>query len=66
MNNVNENHKTEHSILCPTNPYAATKASSELLVNSYVKTYDLDCVITRCTNNYGPRQFYEKLIERVG
>ena len=46
------------------NPYAATKASAELLVNSYVKTYDLDCVITRCTNNYGPRQFYEKLIPK--
>ena len=49
----------------PSNPYAATKASAELLVNSYVKTYDLDCVITRCTNNYGPRQFYEKLIPKT-
>ena len=48
----------------PSNPYAATKASAELLVNSFVKTYDLDCVITRCTNNYGPRQFYEKLIPK--
>ena len=49
----------------PSNPYAATKASAELLVNSYVKTYDLDCVITRCTNNYGPKQFYEKLIPKT-
>lgn len=49
----------------PSNPYAATKASAELLVNSYVNTYNLDCVITRCTNNYGPRQFYEKLIPKV-
>ena len=49
----------------PSNPYAATKASAELLVNSYVKTYDLDCVITKCTNNYGPRQFYEKLIPKT-
>ncbi len=49
----------------PSNPYAATKASAELLVNAYVKTYDLDCVITRCTNNYGPRQFYEKLIPKT-
>ena len=49
----------------PSNPYAATKASAELLVNSFVKTYDLDCVITRCTNNYGPRQFYEKLIPKT-
>ena len=49
----------------PSNPYAATKASAELLVNAFVKTYDLDCVITRCTNNYGPRQFYEKLIPKT-
>ena len=49
----------------PSNPYAATKASAELLVNSYVNTYDLDCVTTRCTNNYGPRQFYEKLIPKT-
>jgi|TARA_B100001765_G_scaffold23787_1_gene13467 dTDP-glucose 4,6-dehydratase len=49
----------------PSNPYAATKASAELLVNSYLNTYDLDCVITRCTNNYGPRQFYEKLIPKT-
>ena len=49
----------------PSNPYAATKASAELLINSYVMTYGLDCVITRCTNNYGPRQFYEKLIPKT-
>jgi len=56
---------TEESRFNPSNPYAATKASAELLVNSYVKTYDLDCIITRCTNNYGPRQFYEKLIPKT-
>ena len=55
---------TEEYRFNPSNPYAATKASAELLVNSFVKTYDLDCVITRCTNNYGPRQFYEKLIPK--
>ena len=55
---------TEEYRFNPSNPYAATKASAELLVNAYVKTYDLDCVITRCTNNYGPRQFYEKLIPK--
>ena len=49
----------------PSNPYAATKASAELLINSYVNTYELDCIITRCTNNYGPRQFYEKLIPKT-
>ena len=55
---------TESYKFNPSNPYAATKASAELLVNAYVKTFDLDCVITRCTNNYGPRQFYEKLIPK--
>ena len=49
----------------PSSPYSATKASSELLINSYSLTYDCDCIITRCTNNYGPRQFYEKLIPKV-
>jgi dTDP-glucose 4,6-dehydratase len=49
----------------PTNPYAATKASAELLVNSYVTTYNSNIIITRCTNNYGPRQFPEKLIPKT-
>ena len=49
----------------PSSPYAATKAAAEHLVNSYVLTYDCDCVITRCTNNYGPRQFPEKLIPKT-
>ena len=56
---------TEDSKFNPSNPYAATKASAELLVNSYVATYGLDCIITRCTNNFGPRQFYEKLIPKT-
>ena len=46
----------------PSSPYAATKACAEMLVNSYHITYDCDTLITRCTNNYGPRQFLEKLI----
>ena len=49
----------------PSSPYSATKAGAELLVNSYCVTYDCDCLITRCTNNYGPRQFPEKLIPKV-
>jgi dTDP-glucose 4,6-dehydratase len=49
----------------PSSPYAASKASAELLVNSYAVTYGIDTVITRCTNNYGPRQFPEKLIPKV-
>ena len=56
---------TEESKLNPTNPYAATKAAAELLVNSYSNTYNSDVVITRCTNNYGPRQFPEKLIPKT-
>ena len=52
----------ENSPMLPNSPYSATKASAELLVRSYVKTYGLDCIITRCTNNYGPYHFPEKLI----
>jgi len=54
----------EKSVFNPSSPYAATKASAELLINSYVKTYNSDVVITRCTNNYGPRQYAEKLIPK--
>lgn len=47
------------------NPYSASKGSAELLVNSYIKTYDCNANITRCTNNYGPRQSPEKLIPKA-
>jgi len=56
---------TEESKLNPSSPYAATKAAAELLVNSYSVTHDSDVIITRCTNNYGPRQFAEKLIPKT-
>ena len=56
---------TEESKLNPSSPYAATKAAAELLINSYCVTYDSDVIITRCTNNYGPRQFPEKLIPKI-
>tara|TARA_B100000745_G_scaffold6767_1_gene5660 strand:- start:47 stop:1036 length:990 start_codon:yes stop_codon:yes gene_type:complete len=49
----------------PSSPYAATKAAAELLINSYFVTYGCDVVITRCTNNYGPRQYPEKLIPKT-
>ena len=49
----------------PSSPYAATKAAAELLINSFSITYNSDVVITRCTNNYGPRQFPEKLIPKT-
>ena len=55
----------ENDSFNPASPYAASKASAEMLVKSYVTTYDLDIIITRCTNNYGPRQFEEKLIPKV-
>lgn len=55
----------EYSRFNPSSPYAATKASAELLVNSYITTFNCDCIITRCTNNYGPRQFPEKLIPKT-
>ncbi len=49
----------------PSSPYAATKASAEMLVNSYHITYGCDTLITRCTNNYGPQQFPEKFIPKI-
>ena len=56
---------TEESKLNPSSPYAATKAAAELLINSYCITYGSNVIITRCTNNYGPRQFPEKLIPKT-
>lgn len=53
---------TEKSHLAPNSPYAASKAASDLMVRSYVQTHKFPAVITRCTNNYGPYQFPEKLI----
>ena len=49
----------------PSSPYAASKASSDHLVSSYVKTYNLKAIITNCSNNYGPRQHPEKLIPKL-
>jgi dTDP-glucose 4,6-dehydratase len=60
-----EGSATENSRFNPSSPYSATKASAELLINSYVKTYGVDAVITRCTNNYGPHQYPEKLIPKT-
>jgi dTDP-glucose 4,6-dehydratase len=48
--------------LRPSNPYAATKAAADLLVLSYVRTYRVPAIVLRCSNNYGPYQFPEKLI----
>ena len=56
---------TEESPLAPRSPYSATKAGSDLLVQSYVETFGIDASITRCCNNFGPRQGDEKLIPTV-
>ncbi|MEW6140840.1 MAG: dTDP-glucose 4,6-dehydratase [Thermodesulfobacteriota bacterium] len=53
---------TEANNLAPNSPYAASKAAADLLVRSYHKTFGLDAIVTRCSNNYGPYQFPEKLI----
>ena len=49
----------------PSSPYSASKASSDHLVYSYVRTHKIDAVISNCSNNYGPRQFPEKLIPKM-
>ena len=61
----NQNSFNEKSILKPSNPYSATKAAADHLVGSYVRTYGVKCIITRCTNNFGPFQFPEKLIPKT-
>lgn len=53
---------TEKTSISPSSPYSASKASSDLLVNAYFRTYGLPINITRCSNNYGPHQNREKLI----
>jgi dTDP-glucose 4,6-dehydratase len=55
----------EKDIFKPSNPYSASKASAELIAESYQKTYGIDVLITRCTNNFGPRQFPEKVIPKT-
>lgn len=53
---------TEDTALAPNSPYSSSKASADLLVRSYFHTYNLPLITTRCSNNYGPYQFPEKLI----
>ena len=59
---IDEGSWTEDSPLQPNSPYAASKASAELLVRAYYRTYGMDVSSTRCSNNYGPYQFPEKVI----
>ena len=55
----------EGDMLKPSSPYSASKASADMFILAYVRTYDLNAVITRCTNNYGVYQFPEKLIPKA-
>lgn len=59
-----EEKKTEESILCPTNPYAATKAAAELIAKSYYYSFNIPIIITRSNNIYGPNQYPEKIIPK--
>ncbi len=56
---------TEASPICPGSPYSASKAGADLFAMAYRRTYDLPVTISRCSNNYGPYQFPEKLIPLV-
>ena len=60
--NIKDNPFDIDSPYRPNSPYAASKAASDLLVRSYFKTYKFPAIITNCSNNFGPRQFPEKLI----
>ena len=62
---ITEGSFTEKDALMPSSPYSASKAASDMFVLAYARTYGLDAMITRCTNNYGPRQFPEKLIPKT-
>ena len=63
--NVEEEDKTEESILHPSNPYSATKAAAEMLILAYARTFGINYQIVRSTNNYGARQYPEKLIPKI-
>lgn len=59
---INSGSWDEDCPLMPNSPYAASKASADLFVRAYIKTHQIDAIITRCSNNYGPYQHPEKLI----
>lgn len=59
-----EAQKNEQTILCPTNPYAATKAGAELIAQSYYHSFNMPIIITRGNNVYGPNQYPEKVIPK--
>ncbi len=62
---VTRGRSTELDAYKPSSPYAASKASSDHLVYSYIRTYKIPAIVTNCSNNYGPRQHPEKLIPKL-
>ncbi len=62
---ANNKRSSENFPYIPSSPYSASKASSDHLVNAFVRTYKIDAVISNCSNNYGPRQYPEKLIPKM-
>lgn len=62
---INEGEQDENSILNPSNPYSGTKAAAEMLIFTFARTFNINYQIVRSTNNYGPRQYPEKLIPRI-
>ena len=62
---VTRGRSNEKAAYIPSSPYAASKASSDHLVYSYIRTYNIPAIITNCSNNYGPKQHPEKLIPKL-
>ena len=63
---IKESHKSkEEDAYCPSSPYSASKASGDLLIKSYIRTYKIPAIITNCCNNFGPNQYPEKLIPTI-
>jgi len=63
---IKKNYKSkENDAYKPSSPYSASKASGDLLIKSYIRTYKLNAIITNCCNNYGPNQYPEKLVPTI-
>jgi dTDP-glucose 4,6-dehydratase len=62
---INKLSSKEDDAYNPSSPYSASKASGDLLIKSYIRTYNLPAIITNCCNNYGPNQYPEKLIPTI-
>ena len=62
---INKLSSKENDTYNPSSPYSASKASGDLLIKSYIRTYGMPAIITNCCNNYGPNQYPEKLIPTI-